>query len=325
VTWPAVARLDRVQRGRPWLAFPVAVAKKFGDDRAGSLAGLIAYYGFSSLFPLLLVFVTTAEVILRDRPELRARLIDSALAQFPVIGDRLASIGPLEGTAWVIAAGSIVAVWAGLGGIGAAQRAMDDVWDVPRRDRPPFLAAHVRALLMLAVLGSFLVALTLATASVAALGGGVVGVALAWSTAVALNTAVATAAFRVLGSAPVGWTALLPGGVFVAVVWTILQAVGGWLVDRRIRGASELYGTFGIVLGLLAWIYAAAQIFLVGAEINVVRHRRLWPRRLFPPPLDRPDRRAIADEVREQTPRPDVDVRVGFHDEPGRVEAGPGG
>src|SRR5215211_2083056 len=50
----------RSQRGRPALAFPVAVLKKFGDDRASQLAALIAYYGFFSLFPLLLVFATVA-------------------------------------------------------------------------------------------------------------------------------------------------------------------------------------------------------------------------------------------------------------------------
>src|ERR1039458_889564 len=49
-----IAALDRLQQSRPWLAFPIAVWKKFGDDQAGNLAALIAYYGFASLFPLLL-------------------------------------------------------------------------------------------------------------------------------------------------------------------------------------------------------------------------------------------------------------------------------
>jgi membrane protein len=323
VTWPAVERLDRVQRRRPWLAFPVAVAKKFGDDRAGSLAALIAYYSFSALFPLLLVLVTASEIVLRDQPSLRERLIGSAMTQFPVIGDRLAgSIAPIHGSAWVIALGSITALWAGLGGVGAAQRAMDDVWDVPRRDRPGFLPAHVRALAMLSVLGSFVLAVATATAVVGSLGAGPASVAAGWAFGIVLNTVLATAALRVLSSVRVAWRAFLPGGAFVGVVWTFLQAIGGWLVERRVRGASDLYGTFGVVLGLLAWIYLAAQTFVAGAEINVVRHRRLWPRRLFPPPLGARDREAIADDVREQVPRPEVDVRVGFHDRSGGVETG---
>ena len=50
--------LDRLQQRSPRLSFPAAVIKKFGDDEAGQLAALIAYYGFVSLFPLLLVLVT---------------------------------------------------------------------------------------------------------------------------------------------------------------------------------------------------------------------------------------------------------------------------
>ena len=71
----AVERLvnwvDRVQQGRPWLAFPVAVWKKFGDDQAGNLAALIAYYGFAALFPLLLVLVTVLDIVLRNDPALK--------------------------------------------------------------------------------------------------------------------------------------------------------------------------------------------------------------------------------------------------------------
>jgi YihY family inner membrane protein len=315
VTWPAIARLDRVQRERTWLAFPVAVAKKFGDDRAGSLAALITYYGFTALFPLLLVLVTVTEVVLRGRPTLREALIDSAVAQFPVVGDRLAgSVAPLEGSGWVILVGSLVALWSGLGGVGAAQRAMDDVWDVPRRDRPPFLRAHARALAMLVVLGTFVVGVSVSTAMLGSLGDGSALAVGGLLVAAVLNTLVATTAFRLLSAASAPWRVLLPGGALVGVLWTFVQTLGGWIMARRIHGASDLYGTFGLVLGLLAWIYLAAQIFLFGAEVNVVKHRCLWPRRLFPPPLGDGDRRAIEDDVREQTPRPEVQVGVRFRD-----------
>ncbi|HEY7668903.1 MAG TPA: YihY/virulence factor BrkB family protein [Actinomycetota bacterium] len=326
MTWPAIARLDRVQRARPWLAFPVAVAKKFGDDRAGSLAALIAYYGFFSLFPLLMVLVTLSDVFLRDRPEVRERLLSSALAQFPVIGDRIAaSVTPLHGTGWVIAIGTVTAVWAGLAGVGAAQRALDDVWDVPRRARPAFLRARLRALAMLVSLGTFVIAAGVSTAAVATLGGG----SGAWFAAAAmgtlLNATAAFVAFRVLTVADVPVRAFIPGALFVGISWTILQTVGGSVVDRQVRGASDTYGTFAVVIGLLGWIYLAAQVFLIGAEVNVVEHRRLWPRRLFPPPLETADRRAIVDDTVERSPRPEVDVRVRFRDRAGGVGGGRGG
>ena len=61
-----VQRADRFQQRTPWLAFPVAVWKKFGDDRAGNLAALIAYNGFAAVFPLLLVLVTLLDITMKN-------------------------------------------------------------------------------------------------------------------------------------------------------------------------------------------------------------------------------------------------------------------
>src|SRR5207245_7749017 len=84
-----VGAFDDFQRDRSWVGFPLAVLKKFGDDRAGNLAALIAYYGFFSLFPLLLVMVSVLGLVLRGHPDLQRSVINSTLADFPVIGDQL--------------------------------------------------------------------------------------------------------------------------------------------------------------------------------------------------------------------------------------------
>jgi YihY family inner membrane protein len=325
VTWSALHRLDEAQRDRAWLAFPVAVAKKFGDDRAGSLAALIAYYGFFSLFPLLMVLVTVSGLVLRDHPGFRDRLLESAVGEFPVVGSRIAaSIAPLQGSGWVIAAGVLTALWAGMAGFGAAQRAMDDVWDVPRRDRPPFVRSRLRALAMLTIIGTFLVAVSISTAALTAIGDGIMARSIGVTAGVVLNTAVALAAFRVLTVADTRGRALLPGALLVGICWSVLQGLGGLIVDHQVRGASDTYGFFGVVIGLLGWIYLAAQVFLTGAELNVVRERRLWPRRLFPP-LAPGDRRAIVDEAHEQAPRPEIEVEARFLDRAGGVGGERGG
>ena len=80
---------DRLQRRWAPAAFAVAVVKKFGDDRAGDLAALIAYYAFVAIFPLLLVFVTLLDIVLRHDPALRQRVISSALSAYPQIGPQL--------------------------------------------------------------------------------------------------------------------------------------------------------------------------------------------------------------------------------------------
>src|ERR1700746_968432 len=85
--------MDRSAPRRAWCAFPYAVNKKFGDDQAGNLAALLAYYAFLSIFPLLLVFTTVMAYVLRGNPHLQQRILHSALVEFPVVGDQLKTEG----------------------------------------------------------------------------------------------------------------------------------------------------------------------------------------------------------------------------------------
>lgn len=59
-----VSRFDAYQRRHRWLGVPIAVVYKFVDDQGGYLAALITYYGFLSLFPLLLIFSTVLGFLL---------------------------------------------------------------------------------------------------------------------------------------------------------------------------------------------------------------------------------------------------------------------
>ena len=63
-----VQAVDDVQQRHRWLAFPMAVVKKYGEDQGGQRAALLAYYGFFSLFPLLLVAVTVIGFVLQATP-----------------------------------------------------------------------------------------------------------------------------------------------------------------------------------------------------------------------------------------------------------------
>src|ERR1041385_2217446 len=105
-----IRRMDALQQRRPWLAFPYAVVKKFGDDQAGNLAALVAYYGFFSLFPLLLVLVTLLGFVHHGTPELRDKLLGSTLAQFPVIGDQI-HVGHLDASGVGLVIGVVGLLW----------------------------------------------------------------------------------------------------------------------------------------------------------------------------------------------------------------------
>ena len=309
-----VRRADRAHRRRPWIAFAYAVVKKFGDDQAGNLAALISYYGFFSLFPLLLVMVTVLGMLLKGNTELQQAIQGSALANFPVIGTQISkSVHSLHGSGLALGIGIALALWAGLGVLKVMQTAMNTVWNVPYRYRPNFVRSLLRAALMLVVLG----VITLASAAAGSVGAGsdsrafgALGIVIS----LLLNFVLFMLAFRILTTQDVSWADVRPGALVAAVTWTVLQALGGYYVSHQLQGATATYGTFATVIGLLAWIYLGAQVTLLAAEANVVKKRRLWPRAIVQPPLTDADERALTSYAEQEERRPEEDVRVRIED-----------
>lgn len=303
--------LDRLQQRTPGVRFVAAVIKKFTDDQAGQLAALIAYYGFFSLFPLLLVFVTVLGFVLQGNPSAQNSVLHSTLSQFPIIGTQLQkNVGSLKGSGTSLAIGLVGSLFAGLGITGATQNAFNQVWYVAHRDRPNFLSARLRGLGLLIVLGILAIASTVAAGFVTSASHGALAILGGVLVAFAVNLILFFTAFRFLTAAEVNTRELLPGVLVAAVFWQILQHVGGYYVDHVVRHAKETGGLFAFVLGLLAWLYLGAQVTLLAAEINVVRARRLWPRSFFSAPLLEADKRALtsAAEVEERVEEQNVEV-----------------
>lgn len=314
----AVRRADDVQRRKSFLAFPLAVFKKFSEDRAGQLAALIAYYGFFSLFPLLLAFVTLSGMLF-ERSDMQDRLVDAALSQFPVIGDQLRrNVQSLPDKGVALAIGIAGALWAGLAGIKAAQNAMDQVWDVPMKRQPSFPIAVLRAVLMLLTLGVFVLLASFLGGIAAGTEDAPIAVRLGGIAAtLVLNVSIFLVAYRVLTVENVWWRDVVIGALFAGIAWTVLQALGGYVIGHRLESAKETYGFFAVVIGLLTWIYLGAQVTLLGAEMNVVRARSLWPRALDPDRLMEADERALRDHARVEERREEETVEVQFGDDGG--------
>ena len=280
-------RIDALQQRHRVLGFPYAVHKRFTEDRGKHYASLISYYGFFSLFPLLLAFVSLLGVVLRGRPGLREDILNSALGHFPVLGTQIASADKtdagLTGSGWALAFGLAAAIWAGLGVIYAAQDAPDTMWNVPRGERPNFLVKRLRGLAMLGVVGAG----TIAGSAVAAVATQLHDLAWLARVATALGTIAVNAAslllgFRLLTVARKPWRVLLPGAVAGGVALSLLQTLGGWYLTRVVADASDTYGTFNLVIGLLTWLALQARIVLYAAEVNVVLAYQLWPRTMRP-------------------------------------------
>jgi membrane protein len=301
--------VDRTQQGRPWLAVPFATYKKFGDDQAGNLAALIAYYAFASIFPLLLVFVTILNIVLKNNPSLRQHLLNTALSQYPGIG--LNNVHGLTKTGLALVIGLVLTLFGARGVANAMQNALNSVWEVPMARRPGFLWANLRSFGLIAVIGPGVIA-TIALSSVAGGTGHVGGVfakVVAAVVALILNVGLFWLGFRLATASEVPMADLRMSAILAAVAWQILQLVGGYFIGHQLASNSS-YGIFGVVLGLLAWFYLQAQLTLYVVELNVVRVRRLWPRSLVPPPLTEGDKKAYQMYAEAQQRRKDVDVDI---------------
>ena len=279
-----IAAVDGFQQRHRVLAFPVAVWRKFGDDQAGSLAALLAYYAFLSTFPLLLVLVTVLGMVLAGNPGLQQDVLDSALSEFPVIGDQLrANVHSLGGSGLSLAVGLIFTFLGARGVANAMQNAMNEVWGVARTERPGFPGSWLRSFALIAIIGLG-VLVTTALSGIGSWSGQTVlggwGRFLVLAASLVLNIGLFWLGLRTATAGDVTWRELRLGAILSALVWQVLQYVGGYVVAHSLRHASALYGTFGLVLGLLAWFALQAQLTLYAVEADVVRARRQWPRSL---------------------------------------------
>jgi membrane protein len=241
-----------------------------------------------------------------DHPGLQERILHSAVAQFPVIGDQLGHPQGLSGGTLGVVVGIAGALYGGLGVGQAVQNAMATLWAVPRNERPDPLRSRLRSLLLLLVLGSALIATTVLSAvSRASESFGLPAKATLVMIAVLINAGVCVVAFRVATPRDVTYRQVMPGALAAAIVWQLLQWFGAVYVVHIVKSASATNSVFAVVLGLLAFLYLIATTLLLCAEANVVRTDHLYPRALLTPftdnvELTRGDRKTYAGQAKAQ-------------------------
>jgi YihY family inner membrane protein len=313
----SVRSIDGVQQRNKVLSVIFGVVKKFGDDNAGILVGSLAASAFASIFPLLLLLFTVLGLVLDTHSGLRTDVLHSTLRQFPIIGTDLGNnIKALHRDSAVgLTVGIVGLAW---GSLGLAQNGiftMEQVWNLPGVDRPNYLKRLLRSVSFLAVLGLGLLVSTFLAAAVPTARG-----ALGWAVAGAVASAVVNFgqylfAFRVLTPARVSVRQLAPGAALAGVIWTVLQALGGFIVGRYLKNDNAVYGLFGIVLGLYAWVYLMTKVTVYAAELNVVLARHLWPRSIVQPPLTDADRRSLTAQAVQHQQRREQRIDVSFGNE----------
>jgi membrane protein len=305
-----VNRVDDFQRRHAVVGFPLAVLYKYADDQGGYLAAVVTYYAFVSIFPLLLIASSVLGFVLQGDPELQRQVLTSALSQFPIVGTQLGQPEGLRGSTSAVVVGTLAALYGVLGLGQAAQNAVNVAWAVPRNSRLNPVLSRFSSLMLLILAGLTVLAVTVISSIVSHVEvfGPRVDGGLHWLLrlmSITLNAGVLAAMMRLATSQRQSFRSSLPGAVVVALLWQLLQSVGGTYVDRVVARASEMNAVFALVLGLVALLYAAAVMAVVGLEINVVLSRRLYPRALLTPftdavKLTEADQRAYRDYAMAQ-------------------------
>jgi membrane protein len=307
--------VDEFQRNHTPVGFTYAIIKKYGQDNGGYQSAIITYYAVLSLFPLLIVFTTVSQLVLRSHPDLHAKVVSGLNRYFPIIGNQLqeAVHSPKKaGVALLIS--SLITLYGARGVASALQFSINSLWHIPPTKQPSFPKNTIRSLGILFTGGiGFVVAAVLAGYT-AILGHSievrilsiVISMLVLWGTFIFIFK------LALSGNKPPRRVAI--GAAFVAVGIQLLQTLGSTILAHELKSLRNMSDTFALVIALMFWIYLQAEIILYGVEIDAVRHYHLFPRSLQPPLTDA-DKVAYASYAQGRRLTSGERVKVKFHKE----------
>lgn len=280
-----IERVDKFQQSKPVLAFPYAVIKKYGEDSAGYQAALLTYYGFLSLFPLLMVLTTIADSLAGSNPELQKTIVGGLTDYFPLLGNQLSSsVDTVHGSGFALLVGILFTLYGARGVADVWRHGTAALWGIPKDQLAGFPKAILKSFSIIVVGGVGLLIASVSTGAAAAIGKG-------WEwqlLAVVVNLVVLFWLFHFLLN--VSLPKKLPlnqtrwGALTAAIGLVLLQSVGAAILAKQLKSLDALYSYFALALGLLFWIYLQAQLLYYAVEVAAVSSQKKWPRSFSEPP-----------------------------------------
>lgn len=308
-------RADSFQQEHPALAVPVAVLRKFGEDKSTNLASMIAFWAFFSIFPLLLVFVTLLGFFLPQGS--KGDVLGKVAQMFPVLDT--STVSGLSGSWWALIIGVATALWSGSSVVRVTQFAFNSVWEVPYHQHPKLVEQVLRSVAVLATIGLGLVVSTLITSFVSGTANGLnlgwFGHVVGYVIAIVLDIGLFIVAFRWLTDRDVSTRDVLPGALLSGIAFWVLQSLSSLIISRYLQNAQSTYGNFATVITILWWFYLQSVITLLGAQLNVVLVERLHPRALVDAPDTEADHRAYDAYAKERTYHEEEHVEADFREQ----------
>jgi membrane protein len=296
-----IEKIDNFQQRYRFPGFVYAVIKKYGDDHAGYQAALLTYYGFLSIFPLLLVLTTIAGMVASRNPELQANIIESMTDYFPVLGSQLSeTIGSLHKGGLALVIGLLFTLYGARGVADAFQHGIHHIWHIPYEKRPGFPQSTVKSIILVIIGGLGMLAASVSSSVAAAAGHGPLFYILSALVNLLVLFWVFVLILNLCLPKHVPLAELRSGAITAAIGLVVLQSLGGYILTQQLKNLDALYSNFAIPLGLLFWIYLQAQVLYYAIEIANVRSRNLWPRSLSGKTLTAADKAAYSGQAKKE-------------------------
>jgi membrane protein len=278
---PYIERVDTFQR-KHWLSsWTYALIKKYGEDNGSNLSALLTYYGVLSLFPLLIVFTTVTQIILRHHHSLQTTLIHSVNRYFPILGDQLQQgIHPSHKTGIVLVIGILLTLYGARGVASALQYSLSSIWRIPNARRPAFLPTTLRSFGIIFVGGIGFLLASILQGYIVILGNYPVIKVLATFVSLVIIWITLVIIYKLAIGAPKKFKDIARGAALSAIGLQLLQLFGNIILRHELKNLHDVYGTFALVIGLLFWVYLQSEVVMYGAELDVIRHFHLYPRSL---------------------------------------------
>ncbi len=274
-----VVALDGYQQRHPSIGFLYAVVRKYIEDEAGHRAALLAYYGFLSLFPLLLVLATILKVLLHNNSPLGAQVLQGVFAYFPAIGhDLQQNIQGIGKTGIALLTGLLLTLFGARGVADMLRASLDHLWLVPHARRSRFPAAQLRSMAIIFVGGISLVLAPVVSGYAVIFGHSWFSSLLSALVITGILYWVLIYIVKVGTSVHRRFRDIWLGTLIAAAAFEILQSLGSFIVTKELQRLDNIYGAFALVLGLIFWLYLQTQIMFLAFEVDAVRVFHLWPR-----------------------------------------------
>lgn len=249
------------------------VIREFREKEMSRQAVYFAYYAFIAVFPMVLIMTAILGFVVHSNPAREAQILDAVYSMFPDfdVGFKKMIEFADSGRFVSLSAGILVFLWSGTKAAEALEDGFDSIWEAERR---PFARRKGVAAAILFFFGTLTVAellLSLMSSSLLPwaeerVGGGLTAGAFIGGVALALAVAffMYVVIYRLVPARKPPVNAVLKGSLIIAVLGLVVDYGFGFYFNF-VYGARFLYGTIGVLLGILMWLYVVAAVVFLGA------------------------------------------------------------